>query len=63
MNGKQPGDPAKLARALITVLDAPQPPERWVAGADAVQAISQKADLLHEQATAFSQVSTTLGHD
>ncbi len=63
MNGKQSGDPAKFARALITVLDAPQPPERWVAGADAVQAINQKADLLRSQAAAFPQLSTTLNHD
>jgi NAD(P)-dependent dehydrogenase (short-subunit alcohol dehydrogenase family) len=63
MNGKQAGDPAKLARALITVIDMPQPPERWVAGADAVQAIVQKADLLRQQATVFPQLSTTLAHD
>jgi NAD(P)-dependent dehydrogenase (short-subunit alcohol dehydrogenase family) len=60
MNGKQAGDPAKLASALITLLDAPQPPERWVAGADAVQAVVQKADLLRQQATALPQLSTTL---
>jgi NAD(P)-dependent dehydrogenase (short-subunit alcohol dehydrogenase family) len=63
MNGKQTGDPAKLARALVTILDAPQPPERWVAGADAVQAIVQKTDLLRQQATAFPELSTTLSHD
>jgi NAD(P)-dependent dehydrogenase (short-subunit alcohol dehydrogenase family) len=63
MSGKQSGDPAKLARALITILDMPQPPERWVAGADAVEAIIQKADLLRQQATAFPQLSTTLGHE
>jgi NAD(P)-dependent dehydrogenase (short-subunit alcohol dehydrogenase family) len=63
MSGKQSGDPAKLARALITILDMPQPPERWVAGADAVDAIIQKADLLRQQATAFPQLSATLGHE
>jgi NAD(P)-dependent dehydrogenase (short-subunit alcohol dehydrogenase family) len=63
MNGKQPGDPAKLARALVTLLDAPQPPERWVAGADAVQGVTQKADLLRQQAGAFPELSTTLDHD
>ena len=63
MNGKQPGDPAKLARALIAVVDAPQPPERWVAGADAVEAITNKADLLRSQAAAFPELSTTLDHD
>jgi NAD(P)-dependent dehydrogenase (short-subunit alcohol dehydrogenase family) len=62
INRKQSGDPTKLARALITILDAPQPPNRWVAGADAVQAVIRKADALREQATAFPQLSTTLDH-
>jgi NAD(P)-dependent dehydrogenase (short-subunit alcohol dehydrogenase family) len=63
MNGKQRGDPAKLGRALVTLLDSPAPPERWVAGSDAVQAIIQKADLLRQQAEAFPELSTTLDHD
>lgn len=63
MNGKQSGDPAKLARALVTLLDSPAPPERWAAGADAVQGITQKAELLRQQANAFPEVSTTLDHE
>ena len=38
MSGKQTNDPAKLARALLTVVDQEQPPLRWVVGADAVAA-------------------------
>ena len=63
MSGKQAGDPAKLARALITILDAPQPPERWIAGVDAVEAVKRKAELLHQQASSFPELSTELGHD
>ena len=63
MNGKQSGDPAKLARVLISLLDSSTPPERFVAGADAVQAITQKADLLRQQANAFPELSTTLDHE
>jgi NAD(P)-dependent dehydrogenase (short-subunit alcohol dehydrogenase family) len=63
MNGKQPGDPAKLGRALVTLLDLPEPPLRWVAGADAVQAVSEKADMLRQQASAFLELSTTLDHE
>jgi NAD(P)-dependent dehydrogenase (short-subunit alcohol dehydrogenase family) len=63
MSGKQAGDPAKLGRALVTLLDMPAPPERWVAGADAVEAVVQKADLLRQQASAYSEVSTTLNYD
>ena len=47
MSGKQGGDPAKLAKALVTLVDDEQPPLRWVAGADAVETVKQKAnDLL-----------------
>ncbi|HSU16167.1 SDR family oxidoreductase [Longimicrobium sp.] len=63
MNGRQSGDPAKLGRALVTLLDLPAPPERWVAGADAVQAVIRKAGLLRQQAEAFPELSTTLDHD
>jgi NAD(P)-dependent dehydrogenase (short-subunit alcohol dehydrogenase family) len=63
MNGKQSGDPAKLARALVTLLDMPEPPARWVAGADAVQGVTQKADVLRQQAHAFPDLSTRLDHE
>jgi NAD(P)-dependent dehydrogenase (short-subunit alcohol dehydrogenase family) len=63
MNGKQSGDPAKLARTLVTLLDLPQPPERWVAGADAVQGVTQKAELLRQQANAFPELSNSLDHN
>ena len=47
MNGKQEGDPAKLAAALVQIVDQDNPPVRWVSGADAVAAVEQKArDLL-----------------
>ena len=49
MSGKQTNDPAKLAEALITVVDQEQPPLRFVAGADAVETVEHKAnDLLGE---------------
>ncbi|MCW2740910.1 MAG: short-chain dehydrogenase/reductase, partial [Blastococcus sp.] len=37
MNGRQGGDPAKLAAALVELAGQAEPPARWVAGADAVQ--------------------------
>jgi NAD(P)-dependent dehydrogenase (short-subunit alcohol dehydrogenase family) len=63
MNGKQSGDPAKLARALVALLDSPSPPERWVAGADAVQGVTQKAEALRQQANALPELSTSLAHE
>ena len=42
MNGKQGGDPAKLAAALVRLAGQPDPPHRWVAGADAVAPSSRR---------------------
>jgi NAD(P)-dependent dehydrogenase (short-subunit alcohol dehydrogenase family) len=57
MNGKQEGDPAKLAAALVEIVDQDDPPVRWVAGADAVE---QKTRDLLAQVDAYRDVSTSL---
>ena len=63
MNGRQGGDPAKLARALVQLLDGDEPPTRWVAGADAVQGVEQKARDLVAQVDAHRGLSSSLAHD
>jgi NAD(P)-dependent dehydrogenase (short-subunit alcohol dehydrogenase family) len=62
MNGMQPGDPAKLAKALIQIAGDAEPPQRWPAGADAVEAVEQKARTLLAQANAHRELSSSLGH-
>jgi NAD(P)-dependent dehydrogenase (short-subunit alcohol dehydrogenase family) len=63
MNGRQGGDPAKLARALVQLAGSAEPPLRWAAGADAVGAFEQKAQQLHAQADAHRELSSSLAHD
>ncbi|MDR6912931.1 NAD(P)-dependent dehydrogenase (short-subunit alcohol dehydrogenase family) [Rhodococcus fascians] len=63
MNGQRPGDPAKLAAALIELTDSPQPPLRWVAGVDAVDVAADKAHTLLAQVDAHRALSTSLNHD
>ncbi len=63
MNGKQGGDPAKLAAALIAITSEEQPPLRFLAGADAVQTAEDKAHLLLERANAYRELSSSLAHD
>jgi NAD(P)-dependent dehydrogenase (short-subunit alcohol dehydrogenase family) len=60
MSGKQTNDPAKLAKALLTVVDQEQPPLRWVAGADAVATVEQKANELLAQVDAYRTLSSSL---
>ncbi|GAA3748489.1 oxidoreductase [Plantactinospora mayteni] len=44
MDGTQPGDPAKAARAVVEVLDAAEPPLRLALGHDAVESIRASQD-------------------
>jgi hypothetical protein len=60
MNGKQGGDPAKLAQALLTIAAQEPPPRRFVAGADAVALAEQRAADLREQVSALRDLSTSL---
>jgi NAD(P)-dependent dehydrogenase (short-subunit alcohol dehydrogenase family) len=63
MSGKQTNDPAKLARALVTIAAATPPPLRFVAGADAVEAVEQKANELLAQVDAYRSLSSSLAVD
>jgi NAD(P)-dependent dehydrogenase (short-subunit alcohol dehydrogenase family) len=63
MNGQQGGDPAKLAKALVQLASQEEPPLRWIAGADAVATIEQKAHNLLAQADAYRELSSSLAHD
>jgi NAD(P)-dependent dehydrogenase (short-subunit alcohol dehydrogenase family) len=60
MNGQQGGDPAKLAAALISLATSEDPPVRWVAGADAVTGVEQKARDLLDQVDAHRKLSSSL---
>ena len=63
MSGKQGGDPAKLAKALVTVVNQDRPPLRWVAGADAVETVETKAKDLLAQVDAYRELSSSLAVD
>jgi len=62
-NGKQSGDPAKLAKALITIASQEPPPRRFVAGADAIATAEQKIADLKTQIDANRALSTSLAFD
>lgn len=63
MNGQQGGDPAKLANALVQLAGQDEPPLRFVAGADAIATVEQKAKDLLAQADAYRELSSNLAHD
>jgi NAD(P)-dependent dehydrogenase (short-subunit alcohol dehydrogenase family) len=63
MNGKQGGDPAKLAAALVTIANEKEPPKRWLAGADAVATAEQKLADFQKQINAYRDLSSSLAID
>ena len=63
MNGKQDGDPAKLAQALLTIADQEQPPLRFIAGADAIAQAEDKLAERQQQIDAFRDLSSSLALD
>ena len=63
MDGKQPGDPAKLAEALLTIVDQEQPPFRFIAGADAIAQAESKLAERQQQIDAYRDLSTSLAID
>ena len=63
MNGRQGGDPARLATALVQVAGREEPPARWVAGADAITTVEHKAKDLLAHADAYRELSSNLAHD
>ena len=63
MDGKQSGDPAKLAVALVELVALQVPPVRFAAGSDAVQTFEAKANTLLDQAHAHLELSASLAFD
>ncbi|MFI5913021.1 oxidoreductase [Dactylosporangium sp. NPDC051541] len=63
MDGAQPGDPAKAARAILTLLDAPDAPLRLALGSDAVDAIRAHHTWLREDLAKWERLSRSTDYD
>ncbi|GAA0945600.1 oxidoreductase [Pseudonocardia zijingensis] len=57
--GHQPGDPERAAAAIVTALEAPQPPLRLVLGTAALQVARAKLDALQRTFTEWEHLSTS----
>jgi NAD(P)-dependent dehydrogenase (short-subunit alcohol dehydrogenase family) len=55
--GKQPGDPARAARILISIVSNPQPPLRLLLGTDAVAAAEKASQARAAEAAQWADVS------
>jgi len=58
-DGRQPGDPAKAALAIITALEAPEAPLRLVLGADGLAMVRGKHEGVLKQLSEWESVSVS----
>lgn len=56
-SGRQPGDPARAARALLDLVASPNPPARLFLGADALELVTQKLDAMKTELAAWDALS------
>lgn len=57
MNHTQPGDPAKLATAILTLADTAEPPLRLALGSDTLQMVAEKNAFVARELEAFRALS------
>ncbi|MEV5148871.1 hypothetical protein [Streptomyces sp. NPDC052727] len=57
MRGSQLGNPARAGRALLEVLDAPNPPGHLLLGSDAVRLVTEARAAVDEEFTRWRELS------
>ncbi len=57
LNGNQPGDPAKLAKVIIELVESKNPPVHLPIGKDAVAAFRTKTDIMQKEVSAWENIS------
>jgi NAD(P)-dependent dehydrogenase (short-subunit alcohol dehydrogenase family) len=58
-NGKQRGSPDKLGVAVVKIVESPQPPLRFIAGADAVKVVEDKIAFVADETNRWRDLSTS----
>ncbi|UIF91124.1 oxidoreductase [Cupriavidus sp. UYPR2.512] len=62
-NHQQPGDPAKLAAALLALADSDNPPVRLPLGSDTVHRITEKNRRVESELAAWQALAVSTDHD
>lgn len=63
LNHAQPGDPVKGATAILTIVDADEPPLRAQLGSDCADALDRKVARLAQEARTWRHLALSTDHD
>jgi hypothetical protein len=62
-NYQQPGDPAKLAQAIVQVASAAEPPLRLPLGTDALERIADKNAFVERETARWRALAESTGYE
>ncbi|MEU3479639.1 oxidoreductase [Streptomyces sp. NPDC033754] len=60
-DGRQPGDPVKAAKAIVDITEVAEPPLRLQLGADAIERVEAKLDLVRRELDEWRHVALSTG--
>ncbi|MFE0650018.1 SDR family NAD(P)-dependent oxidoreductase [Streptomyces sp. NPDC059534] len=60
-DGRQPGDPVKAAKAIVDINEVAEPPLRLQLGADAIERVEAKLDLVRRELDQWRHVALSTG--
>ncbi|MFF5720543.1 oxidoreductase [Streptomyces buecherae] len=60
-DGRQPGDPAKAAKAIVDITEVAEPPLRLQLGADAIERVEAKLELVRRELDQWRHVALSTG--
>jgi NAD(P)-dependent dehydrogenase (short-subunit alcohol dehydrogenase family) len=60
-DGRQPGDPVKAAKAIVDITEAAEPPLRLQLGADAIERVEAKLELVRRELDQWRHVALSTG--
>jgi NAD(P)-dependent dehydrogenase (short-subunit alcohol dehydrogenase family) len=63
MSGKQTGDPKKAAQAMLTLIEAENPPMHLLLGSDALRLVREKLDFLKSEFDAWEKLTLSTDVD
>jgi NAD(P)-dependent dehydrogenase (short-subunit alcohol dehydrogenase family) len=62
-SGNQPGDPAKAGRAILQLVESPNPPAHLLLGSDALQFVRKELTAFETEIAAWETLSTSTNFD
>jgi short-subunit dehydrogenase len=63
ISGKQPGNPAKAANAILQLIAAPNPPAHLLLGLDSYTLVSEKLNALQAEIAAWKEVTLSTDYN